>query len=291
VLYVGPPEAAAKLRTLAALRRAEAGALPADLRLALATKKAVGWDDLEEPRTLLATWTAEAGLRPAGDGVPHDLWRAARWPALSLVDRLTLLAIGFDRTFAVDSASRTLTLVPIPDVVAVERTYPAPPNAADTVRRWQGLAPQASVRSAGDRLIVVGREEDHEAIATGRAQTAAPAKLGPSSAAPSNGAPSNGAPSSPVARPAGARPPAGTQVFTMRAKEKPLSAIVNALRGQGCEIRIDEGALKRAGIDPDGLTSVEVRDATLVEVLEAAGKPLKLTARQAGKAVELVPRP
>jgi hypothetical protein len=286
VVYLGPPEAAAELRTLSALRRAEVANLPTELRSALATKKAVAWPDLEEPRSLLASWSAEAGLRSAGDGMPHDLWPAARWPALSLVDRLTLLAIGFDRTFAVDPALRTLTLTPIPDVVAIERTYPAPPNAADTVRRWQGLAPQASVRLVGSQLVVVGREEDHEAIATGRARSAAPIAVAP---APSSTAPSKTAASSPAN--ARVKPPAGTRVFTMRALEKPLSAIVDALRSQGSDVLVDDAALKRAGIDPAGRTSVEVKDATLAELLEAAGKPLGLTVRQVGKAVELVPRP
>jgi hypothetical protein len=306
VVYLGPPEAATELRTLAALRRDEAAKLPPDLRLALAAKKSVSWTDLEEPRSLLASWTAEAGLRLAGDGVPHDLWPAARWPALSLVDRLTLLAIGFDRTFVVDPVSRTLTLTPIPAAVAIERIYPAPPNAADTVRRWQGLAPQASVRLVGNQLVVVGREEDHEAIATGRARrvvpgAVTPAQAGtatsstaPSSMSPSGTSTSGTSPSGTAAKPPGtgrAKLPAGTKVFTLRALEQPLAAIVDALRRQGNDVRMDEAALKRAGIDPAGRTSVEVKEATLVELLEAAGRPLRLTARQVGKAVELVPRP
>ncbi len=280
VLYLGPPEAAAALRTLAALRRDDAAKLPPDLRSALATKKSISWADLEEPRSLLTSLSAEAGLRPAGDGLPHDLWPAARWPALSLVDRLTLLAIEFDRTFTVDPVSRTLTLTPIPDAVAFERSYPAPPNAADTVRRWQLLAPQASVRLVGNQVVVAGREEDHEAIATGRGRRVVPAAVAP-------------APPGAAKPPANARvkPPAGTRVFTLRTQEQPLSAIVDALRRQGNDVRMDEAALKRAEIDPAGRTSVEVKDATLVELLEAAGKPLGLTARQVGKAVELVPRP
>jgi hypothetical protein len=202
-----------------------------------------------------------------------------------LVDRLTLLSIGFDRTFVVDPAARTLTLTPIPDDVAIERSYPAPPNAADTVRRWQGLAPQASVRLSGSQLVVAGREEDHEAIATGRARPAAPVAMAPAATAK---APSNAGTSSPTNP--GRKLPPGTKVFTMRALEKPLTAIVAALRGQGNDVRLDEEALKKAGIDPAGRTTVDVRDATLVEVLETAGKPLGLTARQVGKAVELVPK-
>jgi len=296
VVYLGPPEAAAALRTLAALRRSEAATMPADLRAKLGAKSAVGWSDLEEPRSLLASWAAEAGLRPAGEAVPHDLWFAARWPALSLVDRLTLLAIGFDRTFLVDPTSRTLTLVPIPAVVAIERSYPAPPNAAETVRRWQGLAPQAAVRLSAGGIVVVGSEEDFEAISSGRARPATSAvdpaaavKPTPSGIAPSATTPPP--PASPIPGGGKAKHPPGTRVFTMRADRQPLAAIVGALRNQGSDVRIDEQLLKQAGIDPAGRTSVDVRDATLVELLESAGKPLGLTARQVGTAVELVPRP
>jgi len=252
--------------------------------VALAAKKSTAWSDLEEPQAIAARWTAEAGLRQAGAGLPHDLWAAAQWPAMSLVDRLTLLSVEFDQTFAVDGASRTVTLMPIPATVAIERSYPAPVGAAETVRRWQSLAPQAVVRQTGDRLIVVGREEDHEAIASGRARpvAAAPAvKPGPAA---------NPAAVNPAAV-AGKKPPPGAQVFKLRAKEVPLAKLIELLRKQGSDVRVDEAALKKAGIDLGNLTSVDVVNATLVEVLEAAGKPLGLTARQAGGAVELIPRP
>jgi hypothetical protein len=283
VVYLGPPDTAAKLRTLTALRRAEAALLPPDLRSALSAKKPSEWSDLEEPQSLWTRWMAEAGLRQSGGGVPHDLWPAARWPALSLVDRLTLVAAEFDRTFAVDPVLRTVALTPIPETVEIERSYPAPVNAAETVRRWQGLAPQAVVRQAGDRLIVVGREEDHEAIASGRAR--------PVAVAPE-------AKPAPAVKPAAVNPaaaagrkPPGTKVFKLRAKDVPLKTLIEHLRKQGNDVRMDEAALKKAGIDLGKLTSVDVVDATLVEVLEAAGKPLGLTARQAGGAVELVPLP
>jgi hypothetical protein len=279
VVYLGPPETAGRLRTLVALRRNEVTLLPADLRAALSAKKTIEWNDLEEPQSLWIRLTAEAGLRSAGVGMPHDLWPAVRLPALSLVDRLTLLAIGFDRTFVIDAATRTIAPAPIPEAPTIERSHPAPPTAAETVRRWQTLAPQAAIRRTGDRLTVVGREEDHEAIASGRPRTTAPAGEKP-------------VPSGSVAKPPATnrpKPPPGTRVFSMRAQRQPLRAIIGALRQQGNEILFDAERLKQAGIDPDGRTSVDTKDATLAEVLEEAGKPLGLTARQVGKAVELVP--
>ena len=53
----------------------------------------MAWDELAEPRTLLAALARENGLEIEGlDRVPHDLWPAADWPPMSLVDRLTLIA-------------------------------------------------------------------------------------------------------------------------------------------------------------------------------------------------------
>ena len=47
--------------------------------------------------------------------MPHDLWAAADLPPISLVDRLTLIAIQFDLTFKVAEHGKRLELVPVPE--------------------------------------------------------------------------------------------------------------------------------------------------------------------------------
>ncbi|HEY1785747.1 MAG TPA: hypothetical protein VGG30_09375, partial [Pirellulales bacterium] len=102
IVYFGPIQEAAVLRTVAWLRREEVAALPAPRRTALLAVRAWQWDDLATPRDLLAALAAEAHVKIEGlDQVPHDLWPARRLPPLAWIDRLTLLAIEFGLTLEV----------------------------------------------------------------------------------------------------------------------------------------------------------------------------------------------
>ncbi len=121
VVYLGPPRVAAVLREVSRLRREEAGRLPPAGAQRLLRAQRWQWDDLSEPRELVGQMVAQAGLRAAGlDHVPHDLWAGAELPPLSLVDRLTLVAIQFDLTFSVSPDGQTVTLVPLPEALLAE---------------------------------------------------------------------------------------------------------------------------------------------------------------------------
>lgn len=127
VVYLGPPEAAAVLREVSRLRLDEVRALPPQASQRLLRAQRLRWEDLTEPRGLLAQLLAQAGLRPAAlHRVPHDLWAAAELPPLSLADRLTLVAIQFDLTFAVSPDGQTVTLVPLPPERLAEARQPSP---------------------------------------------------------------------------------------------------------------------------------------------------------------------
>ncbi len=150
VVYIGPAAAAARLRTLAALRGDDARRLPAAAAGKFQRAKPMRWDGLAEPRKLFAALAEENHLELTGlDLVPHDLWAAADLPPLSLTDRLTLLAVQFDLTFAVLSDGSGLRLVPLPRRVAIARNYPGGPDPAATARRLAALAPRAEIEVVG----------------------------------------------------------------------------------------------------------------------------------------------
>ncbi|HZZ70771.1 MAG TPA: hypothetical protein VFE24_00855, partial [Pirellulales bacterium] len=84
VLYFGPPQTAARLRTVAALRHEEIGALPLTLRPKFLHSRSWKWDDLATPRELLGELGREVGARfVGGEQIPHDLWAGGNWPAES----------------------------------------------------------------------------------------------------------------------------------------------------------------------------------------------------------------
>lgn len=156
--YIGPVATAQRLPTLGELRRREAAALPPGLASRLLAQRPMRWDDLAEPRQLCAELAREAGVEISGlEQIPHDLWAAADLPALPLVDRLTLVALQFDLTFAFDADGRRLRLVPIPDrlpVVSPRSDTTAAPRATKTRRTTaaRGAEKRYTLRQAKGQL-------------------------------------------------------------------------------------------------------------------------------------------
>ena len=123
------------------------------------------WDDLTTPRELIEELARQNGVEVTGlELVPHDLWAAADLPPLPWADRLTLIAIQFDLTFTVSADGATVRLVPLPDRVAIVRSYPGGTNPAATARKYAALAPGAEVKASAGRVYVRGLVEDQERI-------------------------------------------------------------------------------------------------------------------------------
>jgi hypothetical protein len=133
VTYLGPQAAAQQLRRIAAERRGDAAHLTGKLRQALERKQSTDWERLAEPRELVSSLIEKSGWQSAGvERIPHDLWRAGRLPDLSLADQLTVLLIGFDLTFQVHAAERTIEIVPLAPRAEVATDESAPNRARQT---------------------------------------------------------------------------------------------------------------------------------------------------------------
>jgi hypothetical protein len=257
--YLGPREAASRLRTLAALRASDVRALAKEKRRGLQREARLSWPELAEPRDLVAGLAAEAGV----DVVPlnqigHDLWPAADLPPLSWTDRLTLIANEFDLTFEmVDGAH--VRLVPIAGPIVLERAYPGGKQPDELAAKWRRVAPDAQIGVAGGKVVVRGGVEDHELLTQNK-------KPKPAPTAP------------------------GVDVYTLRVQEQPLSAVLDKLRERvSHELVIDEAAIKKANLNLDARVSFSVEQATLDELLTAALKPAKLTFLREGSVYKIVP--
>jgi hypothetical protein len=257
--YLGPREAASRLRTLAALRAAEAHALAKDKRT-FQREARLSWEALAEPRGLAAALAAEANVEIESlDLIGHDLWPAADLPPLSWTDRLTLIANEFDLTFEIVDAGH-VRLVPIAGPVVLERAYPGGKQPDVLAAKWRELAPEAQIEVARGKVVVRGRLEDHELLT----QTKRPKSA----------------------------PTGGAEVYTLRVQAQPLSAILDKLREQLTqELLVDEAALEKANLSLDVRVSFSVERATFDELLAAALKPARLTFRRDGSAYKIVPAP
>lgn len=265
VIYVGPYAAAGCIRAIADERREEARKLPTSspLRRELVRKKALKWADLAEPREILKNLIAETGLEAEGlEQVPHDLWAAAELPELSLIDRLTILAIQYDLTFSIDPVAGKLHLIGVmPGKYREKKSYPAGPDGEIRERQWRAEFPTAKIELAGDKLNVEAWPEEHRWLDR---------MLHPPRAAK-----------------------VGTRLYTMRTKDEKarLGAVLARLKADlakdGIELKYDADALAAAGISLEKRISFEVVGVEMDELLRTLLPPHGLSHRTAGKVIEI----
>lgn len=261
-IYVGPPQAAVRLRTVAALRRQEANVLPKPRRSAVLDCAEWEWGDFSEPAELLVQLARESGMRLEGiDRVPHDLWAGTILPPLTLIDRLTLVANQFDLTFEFSADGGTLRLVPVAENPTIERRYAGGPDPRGRARRFQTLLPDAQIEIENGRLLVRGRIEDHERLAAANR-------------------------SHPSAR----KPAAGKEVYQLKLENVPVGKVIEELgRRLNLTVRIHEEDINAAGLSLEKLVTVRVKDATIDELLEAVLTPAGLVFRRDGSQVDVKP--
>jgi len=264
VAYFGPRPTAGALRTLSALRTQDALRLPARQRAAAMAISPLTWPALSSPVEIFQQLGTDAGVKISGlEQLPHDLMAAARLPAMPWVDRLTLVAAQFGLTFEFAPGGRSVALVPIPDDVRIERSYPAGGDAAQAVTSWKKIAPDAEFKVNGGRIVVRARIEDHERIAPPRAGTATTTREG-----------------------ARTTTRAGQQVHTLKMENVPLDAFLAALTEKlSLTFELDQAALSAAGIKPDMALTVDVQNASLDELLRAALDPAGLGFKRQDKKV------
>ncbi len=136
VIYLGPRPVAQRLQAIAAALEKAVRQLPRPAQRKFLDLRPIAWPDLATPRDLLAQLARQNGITIAGlDQVPYDLWAAADLPPLSLIDRLTLIAVQFDLTFKVLGGGTRLESVRIPEDL---------PVAADGLHRLPAASPASA---------------------------------------------------------------------------------------------------------------------------------------------------
>lgn len=271
-VYFGPPEAARKLRTLIELRRADAEQTNIQLRVRLLRSQAFEWNDLDAPRAIAERIAAEAELTIANpELIEHDLWPGGRLPEESVVAALSAVLIQFDLTFQLDEAGHRLTLIAVPDRVAVDKTYTLRRNSLP-VEQWKERLPGLETTPLPRRQIrVSGTMEQHDRVAqfvlgkTGD-ETENTAQTPPGVA--------------PLAR----------RSFTLALPAKiPASLVMEKLRESGIQFQYDAKALEAAGVNLDTPVKFAVKDARAHEFFKALFAPLGLDSKISGVTVKLTP--
>ena len=110
VVYVGPVDAAKKLRTLIELRNHELvkrTTSPASAKspwrnrpVSLTKRMTFAWQDFDQPRDILKQVADKFQFEIDGlDKLPHDLWASGALPQMTATEALSLLLVQFDSTF------------------------------------------------------------------------------------------------------------------------------------------------------------------------------------------------
>lgn len=276
-VYLGPGHAAGKLRTLIALRQDElqqlATKLPTRQRSALSAMHPLRWDDLASPRDIVRGLAEERDLQIKGlELIPHDLWGGTDLPPISLGEAATLVLIQYDLTFRLTGTGKSLEmeLMPIPEMVAIEKKWALPRAKADAIRQAiQNELPGMATQSTAEQLVAQGTQEQLEVLE----------RLINSL---SSGTTSKKKPPAPA--------PLSKRRITFQAKDAPLSAILEKLAETGIQFDYDRAALKAQGIDIDQLTAVDVKDVRPEELFEELFPPAGIDYRIDGLRISLSPR-
>lgn len=203
----------------------------------------------------------EAKVKLLGlEQVPHDLWGAAELPAMPWTDRLTVVAAQLGLTFRFDKTGRQVTLVPIDEDVSIERSYPGGPNPSKLAATWRERTPDAQIRIADGRVIVRGLIEDHE-------------RLQPPKTTP---------------KPAKGEPAVGKKVQTIKVDDISLESLLYQLEQRlSIHFDYDKAALAAAGVPMSRVVSLDVKQATLDELLAAIFDPLGLRFERDGATIRV----
>lgn len=264
VVYIGPPEYTTRLRTLVELRRDDVRKLPSAAARRWTAQRAFAWEDFATPRGLVDELGSRSGLRvEALEQIPHDLWAGADLPPLDLVERLTLVVGQFDLSFTIAADGRSVALVPIPERVAVVRSYPGGPRAEQVAAEWKRRVPGAEFAVRGETIWVRGLVEEHEQLR---------------------------GPSEPREHPS--TPPAeGRQVYTLTFEEKPVGPVLRQLAAHvKLTLEVDEAAIAAAGISLDKRISVSVKDVSAEQLFRQVAAAAGLDARIVGETVRVRPK-
>ena len=170
-VYIGPVNAARRLRTLCERRRSlilnGRREFEKEAYAKVSNAESQAWGDLASPRALVVEFSEDAGLAISNpDVIPHDLWHAGRFSAMPFAESATLVLSQFELDFEIDVAKAQCTIVPISEVVLVERRHSVPSRRRDAAQQQlMEKFPQLDAQWGRSAVLVYATYEQHEQVA------------------------------------------------------------------------------------------------------------------------------
>jgi hypothetical protein len=187
------------------------------------------------------------------------LWAAGDYPALSLGDRLTLLLVGFDLTYEISRDGTALRPVSIPAEVSVTREYSLGSLDETVIRQRIASTPEFRFEVRGKKLTVHGTIEVHDQIA--RAFRGEPLPR--------------------------SEEPRGAKAYDLNVENQPAGAIIKLIaEREKLTITVSPEVADKLN---NQRVSLDIRKASLQELLKRTLDPLGITYRLNGSNLELLP--
>jgi hypothetical protein len=280
VVYVGPEASAKKLRTLIELRKEELSKLAGTAKktdkspwrnpaVSLTQPRTFAWQDFDRPRDILKQVSGKLKLEIDGlDKLPHDLWAGASLTQVTAVEALSLLLVPFEQTFEFVPDRAAIRVVPIPERVALERSYPLT-SAQEIVALANARFPAAKVLREDAHLLVQATVEEHAEIA---------ARLKP------------GGQQTPKAQANKPNKKLSERRFTLKLENAALADVIKTFVANGVQIEFDSAQLADAGISLDKKIDLNVKQVSAEKLFRDLFEPLGLAVTIDGEIVRLKPQ-
>ena len=283
LVYVGPKEYTAILRTLFVLRSEDARKLPSDAAKIWARHQNLQWEEGTNPKTLLESMADEAGVQIYGlDKIPHDIWGAGWTPSLSLANRVQFIVGQFGYTFKFDSTGLKIALIPIvADKVVTVRSLPDGGQAESRIELWKMELPRCQFAAKNGKIYVRGLVEDLERILPNG--TVKPVYVAQSPAQPGQN------------YRVVSKQPAPTADLDKQRLTLPKVSVPPVILAQkiaerlGLQVEVNEEQLRAAGMATEKVIEFEIQDATVDQFFDALGQKAGCKMKRQGNKIIITP--
>jgi hypothetical protein len=271
-LMIGPDPNLGQLRTICVLRGLELDEFGDTLgprRFQLAQTHTAAWDDLERPADLVQRIADRAELSVTGiELVPHDLWGHGVLVGMTAAETISWILSQYHLMFRWTDPGHGIEILPLTGNIAVTKEIPVRRIKPDeALRRVQKRFPELETRLEGRTLTATGLIEQLDviaALARGDNPDAAPRPVEFGKLA--------------------------NRRLTLQVVRQPASAVLNSLIKNGIDVRIDQAALKAGMIDLSTKVSMDLKQATIAEVMQAICEPAGATFSVDGETVHVPAR-
>jgi hypothetical protein len=270
VVYIGPSESVNKIRTLIAIQHEKAESLDRKRQLEFSRSRPLNWSDLATPADILGNRAREYDLDVPIEKVPHDLWQWNSLARLDAFEAMALVLIQFDLMFELNDQGTGVSIKPVPNVVAIEKSYrvASRTTVAQAVTECQKRFGLNSAKSTGQQLQFTGTIEQHE--------IAALISRGRKPVTKSDTIPKS--------------IPLSQREFSLPAQTVPAMALIEKLRESGVDIRFDTKQLKDAGVDLHTRIRLKFDKANINDVFNSVCEQVQARYSIDGSIVTITPK-